>query len=137
MCGTRSLSDILCELVTLRGYGQLLARQILENTWNTIIGEPHCHQTQIGEIRRGILNVTVVHPSLLEEFSAFRKAKLLISLQSSALGMAIHDIQFQVGSIVFDSQKAEESTLALSVDAMPVGFCPPIQNERPRSEKQS
>jgi hypothetical protein len=137
MCGTRSLSDILCQLVTLRGYGQLLARQILENTWNTVIGEPHCHQTQVGEIRRGILNVTVAHPSLLEELSAFRKATLLTSLQSSALGITIHDIQFQVGSVVFDSQEAEESTLALSVDVTPIGFCPPIQNERPRSEKQS
>ena len=93
---TRSLSDILCELITVRGYGRLLARKILENAWNTAIGEPHCRQTQVGEIRRGVLNVTVAHPSLLEELAAFRKATILAVLQASDLGTAIHDIQFLV-----------------------------------------
>jgi Dna[CI] antecedent, DciA len=102
MRGTRSLSDILCELITLRGYGRPFAREILENAWNTAIGEPHCRQTQVGEIHRGVLRVTVAHPSLLEELVAFRKAPILAALQSSDLGTAIHDIQFQVGPVAFD-----------------------------------
>lgn len=114
MRGTRSLSDILCELITVRGYGRLLARQTLENTWNTAIGEPHCRQTQVGEIRRGVLNVTVAHASLLEELAVFRKAALLASLQSSDLGAAIHDIQFQVGSVVFDIKEAMELSMAIT-----------------------
>ena len=109
----------------------------LENAWNTAIGEPYCHQTQVGEIRRGVLNVTVAHPSLLEELVAFRKATLLASLQSSALGTAIHDIQFQVGSVVFDIKKAMESSLAISEVVVPVGLCPPLQKERSRSEKET
>jgi Dna[CI] antecedent, DciA len=99
---TRSLSDILCELIVVRGYGRLFAREILENAWNTAIGEPYCRQTQVGEICRGVLSVTVAHSSLLEELVAFRKAALLAVLQSSDLGTAVHDIQFQVGSVVFD-----------------------------------
>jgi hypothetical protein len=109
MCGTRSLSDILCELVTVRGYGQLWARQTLVNAWNTAIGEPYCHQTQVGEIRRGMLTVTVAHPSLLEELVAFRKATILRTLKSTDLGIAINDIQFQIGSLVFDIQDATKS----------------------------
>jgi hypothetical protein len=109
MHGTRSLSDILWELSTVRGYGHLLARQILVNAWNTAIGEPYCHQTQVGEIRRGVLTITVAHSSLLEELAGFRKARLLRTLQSTGLGTAINDIQFQIGSLVFSVQDATES----------------------------
>lgn len=137
MRGTRSLSDILCELITVRGYGGLLARETLENSWNAAVGEPYCRQTQVGEIRRGVLNVTVAHPSLLEELAAFRKATLLAALQSSDLGTAIHDIQFQVGSVVFDIKEAMESSLAITEVVMQVGLCLPLQKECFRSEKET
>lgn len=137
MRGTRSLTDILCELVTIRGYGQLLAREMLENAWNTAIGEPYYRQTQVGKIRRGVLNVTVAHSSLLEELVAFRKATLLASLQSSDLGTAVHDIQFQVGSIVFDSNEVAESSLAITEVVMPVDFCPALRKKCSRSEKET
>jgi Dna[CI] antecedent, DciA len=137
MRGTRSLSDILCELITVRGYGHLLARETLKNAWNAAIGEPYCRQTQVGEIRRGVLNVIVAHPSLLEELVAFRKAALLAVLRSIDLGTAIHDIQFQVGSVVFDIKEAMGSSLAITKVVMPVGLCPPLQKECSRSEKES
>ena len=75
--GPRPLSDILGELFTVRGYGRLRARQELEDAWNTAVGEPYCRQTRLGEVRRGVLNVTVAHSTLLEELSAFRKPALL------------------------------------------------------------
>ena len=99
MRGAKSLSDILCELITVRGYSRLFAREMLENAWNKAIGESYYHQTQVGEMRHGILNITVAHPSLLEELAAFRKATLLAALRLSDLGIVIQDIQFQVGSI--------------------------------------
>lgn len=111
MGGTRSLTDVLSELITIRGYGRIWIRQTLENAWNKAIGEPYCYQTQIGEVRRGVLNVTVAHSSLLEDLVAFRKRSLLTSLQSSALGKAIHDIQFRVASIPFDTRDRTESLL--------------------------
>lgn len=137
MRGARSLSDILCKLITIRGYGRLWARQILENAWNAAIGEPHCNQTQVGVFRRGVLTVTVAHPSLLEDLVAFRKATLLATLQSSALGTAIRDIQFQVDSVVFDTEQATESSLGLSVVVVPIDLCPSLQRKHPRSEKES
>ena len=137
MRGTRSLSDILCDLVIVRGYGRLFAREILENIWNTAIGEPYCRQTQVGKIRRGVLSVTVAHSSLLEELVAFRKAALLAVLQASVLGTAIHDIQFQVGSVVFDIRKVSESSLTMTEVAIPVGLSLLFQKECFRSEIQT
>jgi predicted nucleic acid-binding Zn ribbon protein len=95
--GPRALSDILGELFTARGYGRFLARQELEDAWNAAVGEPLCRQTQPGEVRRGVLNVTVSHPALLEELAAFRKSELLAALRSGAPGTTIHDIRFRVG----------------------------------------
>ncbi len=97
--GPRALSEILGELFTVRGYGRFRVRQELEDAWNAAVGEPQCHQTQLGEVRRGVLNVTVSHPALLEELAAFRKPALLAALRSGAPGTAIHDIRFRVGVV--------------------------------------
>ncbi len=81
--GPRELSEILGELFTVRGYGRLLARQELEAAWNSAVGEPHCRQTRLGDVRHGVLNVTVAHSTLLEELAAFRKRSLLAALRTS------------------------------------------------------
>jgi predicted nucleic acid-binding Zn ribbon protein len=96
--GPRALSDILGELFTVRGYGRFLAQQELEDAWNAAVGEPLCRQTRLGEVRRGVLNVTVSHPALLEELAAFRKPELLAALRAGAPGTTIHDIRFRVGT---------------------------------------
>ena len=95
--GPRALADILGELFTARGYGRSLARQELEDAWSAAVGEPLCRQTHLGEVRRGVLNVSVSHPALLEELAAFRKAELLAALRQGAPGTTIHDIRFRVG----------------------------------------
>jgi predicted nucleic acid-binding Zn ribbon protein len=95
--GPRVLSDVLGELFTARGYGRFLARQELEDAWNAAVGEPASRQTQLGEVRRGVLNVTVSHPALLEELAAFRKSELLAALRTAAPATTIHDIRFRIG----------------------------------------
>jgi len=106
--GPQALSEILGDLIVVRGYSQAHARQVLENAWNIAVGEPHCYQTQIGELRHGVLNVTVAHSTLLEELMAFRKATLVAFLRSGALGTAIHDIRFRVGSVAIDVKNVTE-----------------------------
>ncbi len=102
--GARSLSDILGELIVVRGYSQTHAQRVLENAWRVAVGEPYCYQTRIGEVRHGVLNVTVAHSALLGELAAFQKAKLVESLRSCALGTTIHDIRFRVGPVAFERE---------------------------------
>ncbi len=97
--GPRVLSEVLGELFTARGYGRLRALGELEDVWNSAVGEPHCHQTRVGEVRHGVLTVIVAHPTLLGELAAFRKAELLQALRAGAPGTAIHDLRFRVGPI--------------------------------------
>ena len=97
--GPKPLSDILGELFASRGFGRLRALKELEDAWNAAVGEPGCRQTKLGEVRRGVLNVTVAHPALLEELAAFRKAEILAVLRQKAPGSPIHDIRFRVGPV--------------------------------------
>jgi hypothetical protein len=97
--GPRPLSEILGELFASRGFGRLRALTELEDAWNAAVGEPGCRQTKLGEVRRGVLSVTVAHPALLEELAAFRKPALLAALRQNAPGTVVHDIRFRVGPI--------------------------------------
>jgi hypothetical protein len=97
--GPRPLGDILGELFTRENFGQLRTRHELQEAWNTAVGEQYCHQTSLGDIRRGVLNVTVAHSAILEELLAFHKPALLSALQSSASGAIIRDIRFHVSEI--------------------------------------
>jgi predicted nucleic acid-binding Zn ribbon protein len=112
--GPRALSEILGELFTVKGYGQLRALGELEEAWNTAVGEPHCHQTRVGEVRRGVLTVIVAHPTLLEELAAFRKPELLQALRAGAPATPIQDIRFRVGPIDQPAPAAPEEDRNLS-----------------------
>src|SRR3954470_3993457 len=97
--GPRPVSDILGELFASRGYGRLRAQSELEEAWNAAVGEAGRRQTRLGEVRRGVLNVTVAHSTLLEELAAFQKPALLAALRQNAPGSLIHDIRFRVGPV--------------------------------------
>jgi predicted nucleic acid-binding Zn ribbon protein len=97
--GPRPLSDILGDLFAAKGYARLHASSELEEAWNAAVGEPGCRQTRVGGVRRGVLNVTVVHSTLLQELSAFQKPALLAALRQTVPGALIHDIRFRVGPI--------------------------------------
>lgn len=97
--GPKVLSDILGDLFAARGFGRLKALKELEDAWNGAVGEPSCRKTKLGEVRHGILSVTVAHSALLEELSAFQKPTLLAALRKNAPGTVIHDIRFRVGPV--------------------------------------
>jgi predicted nucleic acid-binding Zn ribbon protein len=97
--GPRPLAEVLGDLFAARGYGRLRALKELEDAWNAAVGEPGCRQTRLGEVRRGVLSVTVAHPALLEELAAFRKPALLAALRQNAPGTVVHDIRFRVGPV--------------------------------------
>ena len=97
--GPKPISEILGELFAARGFGRLRARKELEDAWNAAVGEPGCRQTALGEVRRGVLNVTVANSTLLEELAAFQKPTLLAALRQNAPGTLVHDLRFRVGLI--------------------------------------
>lgn len=107
--GPKALGEILSDLYTLRGYAQLQASGELEEAWNEAVGEADREHTQVGQIRRGVLNVTVAHPSLLEELAAFRKAELLATLQQRLPDAGVQDIRFRIGLVNRHEKRGTQS----------------------------
>jgi len=95
----KQLGDVLGELFALRGYARLHAAGTLQAAWDAALGESARGRTRLGDVRRGVLTVTVDHPALLEELSVFRKAELLRALRASANGATINDLRFRIGAV--------------------------------------
>ena len=105
--GPKAVSEILAELFAAKGLARLGAARALEDAWNAAVGEPRCRQTKLGEVRRGVLNVTVAHSALLEELAAFEKPRLLKALRENVPDLSVLDIRFRVGSVVTPPSQAE------------------------------
>ncbi len=97
--GPKPLGEILGALVAARGYGRLSSQAQLEAAWAAAVGETAARQSRAGTLRRGVLDVTVAHPALLEELAAFRKPALLAALREALPGVVLHDLRFRVGSL--------------------------------------
>ena len=97
--GPKPVSEILAELFASKGLARLGAARALEDAWNGAVGTPRCRQTKLGEVRRGILNVTVANSALLEELAAFEKPTLLKALRENVPDVSVLDIRFRVGPV--------------------------------------
>ncbi|AMV40819.1 DUF721 domain-containing protein [Planctomyces sp. SH-PL62] len=97
--GPRPLSDVLGELFAARGYGRLHAMVELQTAWDAALGEAYQGRTLLGDVRRGTLNVTVDHPALLEELSAYRKGELLQAIHDACPGSQIRGLRFRIGPV--------------------------------------
>ena len=97
--GPKPLGDVLGDLFSARGFGQLRAAGELEAAWEAAVGAELVARTRLGGVRHGVLSVTVDHPTLLEELAAFRKPAILAALRRGAPGTPVQDLRFRVGSI--------------------------------------
>ena len=97
--GPQALGDVLGHLFAERGYGRLQAVGELEAAWIVAVGDFAAGQTRLGGVRRGVLNVTVAHPALLEELASFRKSQILVALRRDLPQTPILDLRFRVGRV--------------------------------------
>src|SRR5207245_1940637 len=65
--GPEPLGEILSRLFTARGWGRRQERLRLEQAWVQAIGESGAGQTQVGGLRRGVLEVVVGNAVLMQE----------------------------------------------------------------------
>lgn len=95
----RALSAVLSDLFAVKGYGRPGVTREIEAVWHQIVGEPDCWQTQLGDLRHGVLDIIVAHSALLEELQAFRKPLMLRALRRNANCLGVRDIRFRIGRV--------------------------------------
>lgn len=125
--GPSALGDVLGSLFASKGFARLRAASELEAAWIEAAGEDVADRSKVGGVRHGVLAITVAHPALLEELSAFRKAELLASLRRIVPNVPLHDLKFRVGPVEqpIDSPPAPPSTSRPKPKARPKPKRPP------------
>jgi hypothetical protein len=89
--------ELIAQLMARRGYAQTLSVEVVRHAWSQAVG-PLATQCIPGNIRRGVLEITVVNSTVMQELS-FRKRQLVKELQRELPKLKIHDLRFRVGVI--------------------------------------
>lgn len=95
--GPENLSDVLGRLFTARGWGRLSERTRLETAWAEVSAE-WPGQTRVLGLKRGVLEVEVRNPILMQEMAQFHKRKLLGELRKKLAGQTLTDLKFRAGA---------------------------------------
>jgi predicted nucleic acid-binding Zn ribbon protein len=104
------LGEILSRLFAARGWGRRHERIRLEEAWSEVIGPAGAKHTFPGLLRRGVLEITVDSPVLLQELAHFEKRRLLEQLRSRLPEMVINDLRFRICSMNREEHEATKSS---------------------------
>jgi hypothetical protein len=96
--GLHRLKDGLAKLMGERGYGYSLSAEACDDAWKHAVGELFYHRTQVGALRRKVLEITVADSVSMQELT-FRKSSILATLQKNLPDFHLQDIRFRIGHV--------------------------------------
>lgn len=94
----KPVGDVMAQLVQRKGYAQLQVASDLTDAWNEVVGSLLAEQSQLGRIRRGVLEIVVANNLLIQELG-FQKQQLLDALQQRVPDADIRELRFRVGAV--------------------------------------
>jgi predicted nucleic acid-binding Zn ribbon protein len=94
----KRIADVIAQLVQRRGYAQVRAAQAWDEAWRTAAGAQFAALTQVGPVKRGVLEVLAANSLVVQELG-FEKERLLAAMQQSAPTAGIKQLRFKVGQI--------------------------------------
>ena len=98
--GPDKLSNILADLMIRRGYARQVAASAFQDAWQSAT-ETRLHgASRPGNVRRGVLEVTVKNSIVMQELT-FRKRQILKKMNEQIAGndSSIRDIRFRIGPV--------------------------------------
>lgn len=96
--GIEPLGEVLARMIAARGWGRRQARLHLERAWAAAIGPDQESHTRVLGLRRGVLEVEVNTPVLLQELASYHKRKLLAKLREQLPNHTVTDLRFKAGT---------------------------------------
>jgi predicted nucleic acid-binding Zn ribbon protein len=101
--GPELLSEVLSRLFLSRGWANTQQRLQIEQAWKQAVGEEVARQTALGTFKRGVLEVIVGSPILLQEINNFHRRAYLDRLTQLLGGPLIKELRLRVGKISAES----------------------------------
>ena len=90
------LSQVLSQLISLRGLARVRGDAQLAEIWKTAAGPQIAAQTRVLGIQRGVLQVGVSNSSLLSELVSFHRFTILDALKREHPHLKIRDLKFRL-----------------------------------------
>ncbi len=92
----QQLSDLLSQVIALRGLACVRSNEELELLWVRVAGEKIARQTKVLGVKRGVLHISVTNAPLRAELTTFHKCFLLEALQKHERSQRICDLKFRL-----------------------------------------
>jgi hypothetical protein len=94
----KKAAELIAQLMARKGWGQSTAIDELDVAWKSVATTVWSQQTQLGNVRKGVLEVIVANSALLQQLE-FKKQSLVASLQQRLPQNKIKDIRFRIGNV--------------------------------------
>jgi predicted nucleic acid-binding Zn ribbon protein len=94
----KPMAQVMADVVQRRGYAQVRVAAQWDQAWRNAAGPEFAAVTQVGVLRRGVLEITAANSLVVQELT-FEKERLLAAMQQSAPQAAIKQLRFKVGQI--------------------------------------
>jgi hypothetical protein len=95
MSQARRLGKALSAVMAKYGLPATTSREELELAWKSAAGPRIAECTEVGSVRRGILEILVSDPILLQELEGFAKAEMLVRLKEKVFHTHLTGIKFR------------------------------------------
>ncbi|MCA9014547.1 MAG: DUF721 domain-containing protein [Planctomycetaceae bacterium] len=92
------VSQVLSELIALKGLGRVQGDRRLTEAWKQAAGEKIASQTTVQGIKNRVVQIGVENSALLNELNSFHKGSLLQKLQTEYGKQDVRDIRFRLKS---------------------------------------
>ena len=94
----KPVAQVMAELIQRRGYAQVRVAAQWDQAWREAAGAQFAAVTEVGVLRRGVLEVTAANSLVVQELG-FEKERLLAAMQTAAPQAGIKQLRFKVGQI--------------------------------------
>jgi predicted nucleic acid-binding Zn ribbon protein len=98
MAQPKKIGNIVADLVARRGYARVISSNTCGQVWLQVVGGAFAKFTRPGQVRRGVLEVTVANSLMMQELT-FQKANLVAKLSELLPDEPINDLRFRVGQV--------------------------------------
>lgn len=88
----------MAEVMQRRGYAAVRATRDYREAWNAAAGEQFSAVTEVGALKRGILEVTAANSLVMQELT-FEKERLLAAMKQALPEVGVKQLRFRVGKI--------------------------------------
>ncbi len=94
----KQIGNVLAQVVQRHGYAQVRATGERDEAWLEVAGEAVASATQVGALKRGVLEIQVANSLQMQELT-FRKEKLIKKLQTALPDAGIKQLRFRLGQV--------------------------------------